>query len=130
MERRIWPPPLPLPPPPPPPSFPFPLPPPPLSLSYSSASPSPLSPPLSSFPPPPLLTPPLSPSVPRLSPLPPLTYKPEHAVDLDTGVVVPAPIHPAYQGDTTTPSPTLEAGPAILPRSGSRRARTNLRADR
>jgi hypothetical protein len=38
-----------------------------------------------------------------------LAYKPEHAVDLDTGVVVAAPIHPADQGDTTTLSPTLEA---------------------
>jgi len=38
-----------------------------------------------------------------------LAYKPEHAVDLDTGVVVAAPIHPADAGDTTTLSPTLEA---------------------
>lgn len=38
-----------------------------------------------------------------------LAYKPEHAVDLDTGVVVAAPIHPADEGDTTTLSPTLEA---------------------
>ena len=37
-----------------------------------------------------------------------LAYKPEHAVDLDTGVVVAAPIHAAEQGDTTTLSPTLE----------------------
>jgi len=37
-----------------------------------------------------------------------LAYKPEHAVDLDTGVVVAAPIHPANEGDTTTLSPTLE----------------------
>jgi transposase len=37
-----------------------------------------------------------------------LAYKPEHAVDLDTGVVVAAPIHPADEGDTTTLSPTLE----------------------
>src|SRR5580693_10505393 len=36
-------------------------------------------------------------------------YKPEHAVDLDTGVVVAAPIHPADEGDATTLSPTLEA---------------------
>src|SRR5580693_1909509 len=35
--------------------------------------------------------------------------KPEHAVDLDTGVVVAAPIHPADEGDATTLSPTLEA---------------------
>jgi hypothetical protein len=38
-----------------------------------------------------------------------LAYKPEHAVDLDTGVIVAAPIHPADQGDTTTLSPTLQA---------------------
>ena len=38
-----------------------------------------------------------------------LAYKPEHAVDLDTGVIVAAPIHPADKGDTTTLDPTLEA---------------------
>ena len=38
-----------------------------------------------------------------------LAYKPEHAVDLDTGVVVAAPIHLADEGDTTTLSPTLAA---------------------
>ncbi len=37
-----------------------------------------------------------------------LAFKPEHAVDLDTGVVVAAPIHPADEGDTTTLSATLE----------------------
>jgi DDE family transposase len=37
-----------------------------------------------------------------------LAYKPEHAVDLDTGVIVAAPIHPADDGDTTTLAPTLE----------------------
>ena len=37
-----------------------------------------------------------------------LAYKREHAVDLDTGVVVAAPIHPADEGDTTTLSPTLD----------------------
>ena len=36
-----------------------------------------------------------------------LAYKPEHAVDLDTGVIVAAPIHEADQGDTTTLDPTL-----------------------
>ena len=35
-----------------------------------------------------------------------LAYKPEHAVDLDTGVVVAAPIHPANEGDATTLSPS------------------------
>lgn len=38
-----------------------------------------------------------------------LAYKPEHAVDLDTGVIVAAPIHPADEGDTTTLPGTLEA---------------------
>ncbi|MEP9356136.1 transposase [Xanthobacter sp. KR7-65] len=38
-----------------------------------------------------------------------LAYKPEHAVDLDTGIIVAAPIHPADEGDTTTLDPTLEA---------------------
>ena len=39
-----------------------------------------------------------------------LAYKPEHAVDLDTGVVVAAPIHSADEGDTTTLSPTPRSG--------------------
>jgi len=38
-----------------------------------------------------------------------LAYKPEHAVDLDTGVIVAAPIHPVDQGDTTTLPVTLES---------------------
>ena len=37
-----------------------------------------------------------------------LAFRPEHAVDLDTGVVVAAPIHSAEAGDTATLSPTLE----------------------
>jgi len=44
----------------------------------------------------------------RIAKMTHLAYKPEHAVDLDTGVVVAAPIHPADEGDTTTLSPTLE----------------------
>ena len=36
-----------------------------------------------------------------------LAYKPEHAVDLDTGVVVTAVLHPADEGDTTTIEGTL-----------------------
>ena len=43
-----------------------------------------------------------------------LAYKPEHAVDLDTGVIVAAPIHEADKGDTTTISDTLEAAKANL----------------
>jgi transposase len=38
-----------------------------------------------------------------------LAYKPEHAVDLDTGVIVAAVLHPADQGDTTTITGTLAA---------------------
>ena len=34
-----------------------------------------------------------------------LAYKPEHAVDLDTGAVVAAELHPADEGDTTNPLP-------------------------
>ena len=39
-----------------------------------------------------------------------LAYKPEHAVDLDTGAVVAAELHPADEGDTTTLSKTLAKG--------------------
>lgn len=38
-----------------------------------------------------------------------LGYKPKHAVDLDTGVIVAAPIHSADQGDINTLKPTLKA---------------------
>src|ERR1700693_3956385 len=47
-----------------------------------------------------------------------LAYKPEHAVDLDTGVVVAAPIHPADKGDTTTLSPTLDVAARNLAEVG------------
>lgn len=43
-----------------------------------------------------------------------LAYKPEHAVDLDTGAIIAAEIHPADQGDTTTLPGTLEAAAANL----------------
>jgi transposase len=36
-----------------------------------------------------------------------LAYKPEHAVDLDSGAVIAAEVHPADQGDTTTLPGTL-----------------------
>ena len=36
-----------------------------------------------------------------------LAYKPEHAVDLDTGAVVAAELHPADEGDTRTIEKTL-----------------------
>jgi transposase len=38
-----------------------------------------------------------------------LAYKPEHAVDLDTGAVVAAEMHPADRGDTATLRDTLES---------------------
>ncbi len=38
-----------------------------------------------------------------------LGYKPEHAVDLDTGVIIAAPIHEADKGDTATLGETLDA---------------------
>ena len=38
-----------------------------------------------------------------------LAYKPEHAVDLDSGAVIAAEIHEADQGDTTTLGKTLKA---------------------
>jgi transposase len=43
-----------------------------------------------------------------------LAYKPEHAVDLDTGAIVAAEIHPADQGDTTTLPATLKAAEANM----------------
>lgn len=43
-----------------------------------------------------------------------LAYKPEHAVDLDTGVIVAAPIHEADKGDTRTLGDTLETAKANL----------------
>jgi transposase len=47
-----------------------------------------------------------------------LAYKPEHAVDLDTGAVVAAEIHPADDGDTTTLTGTLEVAAANLAQVG------------
>jgi len=37
-----------------------------------------------------------------------MAYKPEHAVDLDTGAIVAAEVHAADEGDTTTLAKTLE----------------------
>ena len=45
-----------------------------------------------------------------------LAYKPEHAVDLDTGVIVAAALHPADKGDTTTIGGTLAAAEKNLAR--------------
>jgi transposase len=47
-----------------------------------------------------------------------LAYKPEHAVDLDTGAIVAAAIQPADQGDTTTLESTLKAAARGLDTAG------------
>src|SRR6059058_4895454 len=51
-----------------------------------------------------------------------LAYKPEHAVDLDTGAVVAAEVHPADEGDTTTITGTLDAARRNLTRVGAQGA--------
>ena len=49
-----------------------------------------------------------------------LAYKPEHAVDLDTGAIVAVEVHAADQGDsTTTPPGTLAAAHQATGRGGS-----------
>ena len=48
-----------------------------------------------------------------------LAYKPEHAMDLDTGAVVAAELHPADQGDTTTMPGTLASAAAHLAAVGT-----------
>ena len=57
-----------------------------------------------------------------------LAYKPEHAVDLDTGAVEAAELHPADEGDTTTKlSKTLAKAEANLEAvDAHRRRRTRL----
>jgi transposase len=48
-----------------------------------------------------------------------LAYKPEHAVDLDTGAVVAAEVHAADEGDTTTLTSTLDAAQRNLTSVGA-----------
>jgi transposase len=48
-----------------------------------------------------------------------LAYKPEHAVDLETGAIVAAEIHPADRGDTATLPETLKAAEANLAAVGA-----------
>jgi transposase len=48
-----------------------------------------------------------------------LAYKPEHAVDLDTGAIVAAEIYCADEGDTTTLSGTLAVAEANLDEVGT-----------
>lgn len=47
-----------------------------------------------------------------------MAYKPEHAVDLDTGAIIAAPIHLADEGDTTSLPKTLEAAEKNLASAG------------
>jgi transposase len=48
-----------------------------------------------------------------------LAYKPEHAVDLDTGAIVAAEVHPADRGDTATLPETLATAEANLAAVGA-----------
>jgi transposase len=48
-----------------------------------------------------------------------LAYKPEHAVDLDTGAIVAAELHAADRGDAATLPDTLEAAAANLAAVGA-----------
>src|SRR5918993_250771 len=48
-----------------------------------------------------------------------LAYKPEHAVDLDTGAIVAAEVHAADQGDTVTLPETLKAAEGNLATVGT-----------
>jgi transposase len=48
-----------------------------------------------------------------------LAYKPEHAVDLDTGAIVAAEVHPADRGDTATLPGTLAVAEANLAAVGA-----------
>src|SRR4051794_21654946 len=48
-----------------------------------------------------------------------LAYTPERAIDLDTGAVVAAEMHPAHQGDTTTLTGTLDAAQRNLTNVGA-----------
>jgi transposase len=48
-----------------------------------------------------------------------LAYKPEHAVDLDTGAIVAAEVHPADRGDTATLPETLVTAEANLAAVGA-----------
>jgi transposase len=43
-----------------------------------------------------------------------LAYKPEHAIDLDTGAILAAEVHPGDAGDTQTLEATLEGAAATL----------------
>jgi len=59
-----------------------------------------------------------------------LAYKPEHAVDLDSGAVVAAEIHSADEGDTTTLPGTLKAAAENLAKVGRAPTAAELVADK
>jgi transposase len=62
-----------------------------------------------------------------------LAYKPEHAVDLDTGAIVAAEVHAADQGDTATLPETLataEANLAVVDAGPTAEAPAELVADK
>lgn len=50
-----------------------------------------------------------------------LAYKPDHAVDMDSGAAVAAEVHPAGEGDTTTLGKTVEATGVNLSRGAMAR---------
>lgn len=54
-----------------------------------------------------------------------LAYKPEHAVDLDTGAIVGVDVHPADRGDTKTLGETLKTTKANLEKVGKAPTRNN-----
>ena len=54
-----------------------------------------------------------------------LAYKPEHAVDLDSGAIVAAKIHHADQGDTSTLHKTLDAALGQLEAIGKKPTETD-----
>ena len=56
-----------------------------------------------------------------------LAYKPEHAVDLDTGAVVAAELHPADEGETTTLRQDPGGGRRQTSRRWMRRRRPKIR---
>ena len=58
-----------------------------------------------------------------------LAYKPEHAVDLDSGAVITAEIHEADQGDTKTLGKTLKVAEANLKQVSKTPPRTADPAD-
>ena len=59
-----------------------------------------------------------------------LAYKAEHAVDLDSGVIVAAEIHPADSGDTTTLPQTLTRAEAAVERANPEGGIQEVVADR